>query len=244
MLLLDAGDSLFGYERPAKISRGASTIEAMNLLGYDALSLGSSDLRLGVEVLRARQSEADFPFLSANVVISGTDELLAEPFVLKELNGLHLGIIGLTDVWDLGLRDVQIRDPYQAVQEYDPTVRARSDLVIVLSHAGRPVDERIAAEVSGVDFIVSGGPQGFTWQPLVDERTGTVIVQADHAIDGEAGRHIGLLTLVCDSEGRVLDYTWRMQGLGPEVPDDPELALFVDKWTTIEEDVQPLAGGS
>ena len=77
-LVLDAGDSLVGDQDPALKTQGKSSVEAMNRLGYDAMALGPADLALGLETLRARMAEAKFPMLSANAVVTGTEELGGE----------------------------------------------------------------------------------------------------------------------------------------------------------------------
>ena len=46
-LLLDAGDSLVGDREPAMRSKGATSIDLMNRLGYDAMVLGPADLSSG-----------------------------------------------------------------------------------------------------------------------------------------------------------------------------------------------------
>ena len=95
LLLLDAGDSLFGDRLLGQQTQGKGVVEAMNLLGYDAMALGGGDMRLGLDTLRQRMAEAEFPFISANVVLSGTETLFTEPYTIKEMGDHKVAIIGL-----------------------------------------------------------------------------------------------------------------------------------------------------
>jgi 2',3'-cyclic-nucleotide 2'-phosphodiesterase (5'-nucleotidase family) len=102
-LVVDAGDSLIGDQTPATTSQGASSVELLNKMGYDALVLGESDLvRLGVDRLAQLASLAQFPLLSANVVFSDTQALpegvreWVRPYVIQEVGGYSVALIGLT----------------------------------------------------------------------------------------------------------------------------------------------------
>jgi len=77
--LLDAGRTLMGPVPVTIETKGGVIIEAMNMLGYDAMTVGEHDLQLGLEVVREREEEAEFPFLSANLVLADTNELLFAP---------------------------------------------------------------------------------------------------------------------------------------------------------------------
>ena len=92
--MLDAGNSLTGDLDPAKRTQGASSVAIMNLMGYDAMALGAGDLSLGLDVIRQRQAEASFPFLSANAVVSGTTELVATPYITREIGSAARGYLG------------------------------------------------------------------------------------------------------------------------------------------------------
>ena len=72
VLVLDSGDTIQGtpFEQFPHVrwSEPSPTIAAMNLIGYDAMAVGNHEFNFGLEVLRRAESQADFPFLSANTV--------------------------------------------------------------------------------------------------------------------------------------------------------------------------------
>ena len=156
VLLLDAGDSLAGDQDPARKTQGQTSVAAMNLLGYDAMTLGPQDLALGPAILQQRMAEAKFAFLSANAVVSATGELVATPFVLRELDGHKVALVGLSG--GNGTSEIAVRDPVETAKSVVVQVKGQADVVILLSHAGASVDRQIADAAPGIALIVSGGP--------------------------------------------------------------------------------------
>jgi 2',3'-cyclic-nucleotide 2'-phosphodiesterase (5'-nucleotidase family) len=225
VLVLDAGDSLVRDRSPALTSQGKSSVELMNLMGYDAMALGAGDLAiLGVDVIRQRMEQARFPFLSANVVLTETGELLAKPYVLYEVEGHRIAVIGLTD--EVLLLDAEIRDPLSSLQEVLAQLEGQVDIYVLLSHAGQERNQEIAKEVPEVDLIVSGGGQGYTPEVLRFEGS-PPLVHADTASPGHAGRRVGVGRWWFDDGGHLVALDWASLALDPSIPDDPEMARWV-----------------
>jgi len=224
LLVLDAGDSLTGDQDPAKQSQGASSVAAMNRLGYDAIALGPQDLSLGLEALQQRIGESKFAVLSANAIVSGTGALLARPFVVRDLGGYRVALVGLTG--GPGTAEIRVGDPVAAARQAVTDARLDAGVVLVLSHAGQAVDRQIAGEVPGISAVISGGP-GAAQAPWISPKTGVPVMHADEAAPGHAGRILGLAQLTFDAQGRLVDKQWRRVPLGPEVADDPVMAAWV-----------------
>jgi 5'-nucleotidase/UDP-sugar diphosphatase len=224
ILLLDAGNSLTGDREPARQSEGATSIEAMNRLGYDAMALGPMDLALGSDVLNQRIIEARFPILSANVVDVKTGKLLAKPYAILEIGQHRVAVVGVSG--ESNAEGVKVDDPLGAARDTVAALAAQVDEVIVLSSAGATVNQRIADEVRDIDAIVEGG-SGASAKPWASSVTGTPIFHADEASAGHAGRILGIARLVLDQRGSLTDYTWQQFALGPEVSDDRDMAAWV-----------------
>ena len=224
VLLLDAGDSLVGDADPARKSQGQSSITVMNMLGYDAMALGPQDLSLGLSVLQQRMAEAKFAFLSANAVVSATGKLLATPYVIREFGSRKVAIVGLSG--GEGTADIAVRDPLQTAQTSVTQAASQADVVILLSHAGETVDQQIADTVPGIALIVSSGPFALA-MPWRSEKTGTLIVHADEAQPGHAGRRLGIAALAFELSGKMGQPNWQRVDLGPEIADDPAMAEWV-----------------
>jgi len=230
-LVLDAGDSLIRDRTPATTTEGASSIQVLNMLGYDAVALGEGDLaQLGIGRLGELLPEAQFAMLSANVVLgdadvpSGTGIKLVLPYVIRQVQGHTVALIGLT-----GLStppQAEVLDPLDAVREVVEQARQEADVLILLSHAGITVNLEIAGQVTEIDLIVSGGGKGYTPEPFLTEG-GPPIVQAGMASPTGAGRQVGVGTWWFDEQGHLVEYDWRFVSLTPEVFDDIETSLWM-----------------
>jgi 2',3'-cyclic-nucleotide 2'-phosphodiesterase (5'-nucleotidase family) len=231
-LLLDAGDSLFGDRFLGQQTQGKGIVEIMNLLGYDAMALGGGDMRLGLDTLRQRIAEAEFPFLSANMVLSGTETLFAEPYIIKEMGDHRVAIIGLTepDAADMVQGAVTVLDPIETARRYVAEVSSKASIVIVLSHIGVEENMKLAGEVEGIDLIVSGTGHALLGQAVQSETTGAFIVQAEVPSPGHAGRVVGVARLQIDSQGGIKSHQWAAISLTPDFADDPEMRALLDSY--------------
>lgn len=226
VLLLDAGDSLVGDQDPARRTKGQTSVEVMNRLGYDAMALGPQDLGLGSAALSQRMAEAKFAMLSANAVVLKTGELIATPYIIREIAGYRVGIVGLSG--GEGTSDITVRDPLATAKEVVAQLQPKVDVVILLSHAGQETDQQIADSVSGIALIISGG-SGARPAPIQSQVTGTLILHADEPFPGHAGRLLGIGTFTFDQQGKLLSHEWRRLSLGAEIADDPAMAAWVQE---------------
>ncbi|MGB3316532.1 MAG: bifunctional metallophosphatase/5'-nucleotidase [Albidovulum sp.] len=161
-ILVDGGDQFQGTLFYTYY-KGAAAAEFMNKLGYDAMTVGNHEFDDGPEVLRGFVDTVEFPVLMSNADISG-EEMLAGKIAkstIIERGGEKLGLIGLTpqDTDELASpgKNVIFTDPVGAVQgEVDKLTAEGVNKIIVLSHSGYGVDQKVAAETTGVDVIVGG----------------------------------------------------------------------------------------
>jgi 2',3'-cyclic-nucleotide 2'-phosphodiesterase (5'-nucleotidase family) len=224
VLVLDSGNALTGDQDPAKGTHGQSSVTIMNLMGYDAMTLGSQDLSLGVQTLRQRVKEADFAVVAANAVVSGTKEPLVPAYLVRQLGEYRIGIIGLAG--ESETPEIALLDPIKTTQAVVAEVTPQADVVILLSHAGMHIDQRIADTVAGIDLILSAGRREFE-VPWLSGKTGTLILHADTSSPGHAGRRIGIARLSFDVEGHLLQHRWQQLALGPDILDDPAMTQWV-----------------
>jgi len=201
-------------------------IGALNRMGYDALTVGQGELRLGSEELLNVAAEADFPFLSANLTRGGSGPLLVQPYTLLQFGRHQVAIIGVTgsdatDIHQLEEGEVGVLDPIQSVREQVAAVRDRAEVIIVLSYLGLDMDQKLAQQVRGIDLIVGGFSGQNLQEPLQDALTGTVIVQA-----GKRGEWLGIIDLELDQRGRIVSYEARNRVLSEDIVEDPEFSAW------------------
>ena len=141
-LLLSGGDMWTG---PAISSwfHGESTVQVANAMGYDAAALGNHEFDFGQEVIRENKAASDFPFLSANAVIAKTGELpdFCKPYIIREVNGVRVAVIGLTTRQTPGIvvhkyiEGVEFADYADTLRRTVPQARAEgAELVVVIAH--------------------------------------------------------------------------------------------------------------
>jgi 5'-nucleotidase len=228
VLLLDAGDTLSSDRPLARQSQGKVVIEAMNLMGYDAMALGERDLQLGPQVLRQRLAEATFPFLAANLELEG--ELLVEPYAIREAGGHRVAIIGLTGMIPNPLHGFEVRDPLGTAQILVDELRPQADIIVLLVHVGQEMEQRLKQEIQGIDIIVGGSGQPRTSSALWDQAAGVLILPSEQPSPGHAGRLMGLARLNFDGSGRLTSHESQMISLRPDIADDPDVTLLVERY--------------
>ena len=211
-ILVDGGDQFQGTLFYTQY-KGALAAEMMNQMGYDAMTVGNHEFDDGPEVLRGFMDAVQFPVLMSNADVS-KEPLLADKLAKStviEKGGEQIGLIGLTpqDTHELASPgdNITFSDPVAAVQgEVDLLTSKGVNKIIVLSHSGYGVDQKVAAETTGVDVIVGGhtntllsntneraeGP----YPTMVGE---TAIVQA-YAY----GKFLGELNVTFDDDGNVV----------------------------------------
>lgn len=205
-------------------------IEAMNLMGYDAMALGERDLQLGVDQLQLRMSEADLAVVSANVHLAETGELFAAPYTILKSDDRSFGIIGLTGMPAELPPGFTISDPIKAVEDLLPEVTEGADLIIILSHLGWNQSKQLADLDPEIDLVISGGmdtPDPELYQgPLI----GTYLAQAELPSSRHAGRRVGRWKLTLDTANELTLNSWTIISLGPEFIDAPVMVDLVRRY--------------
>jgi 5'-nucleotidase len=211
-ILVDGGDQFQGTLFYTQY-KGALAAEMMNKMGYDAMTVGNHEFDDGPEVLAGFMSAVEFPVLMSNADVSG-EPLLADAIqksVVIEKNGEQIGLIGLTpqDTDELASPgpNVIFTDPVEAVQaEVDKLTEMGVNKIIVLSHSGYGVDQRVAAETTGVDVIV-GGHSNTLLSNTSDRAEGPYPTMVGDVAIVQAyayGKFLGELNVTFDDAGKVV----------------------------------------
>jgi 2',3'-cyclic-nucleotide 2'-phosphodiesterase/3'-nucleotidase/5'-nucleotidase len=144
VVLLDGGDVMQGTP-VSNLSSGAATIDVFNAIGYTAGAIGNHEFDWGVDVLRERKAQAAFPWLSANLVVAGTDTLpsWARDTAIVQVGGVRVGVVGLLTeeaprlIAPARFAGLGVSSGTAALDRYVPALRAAGvDFVIAVAHAG------------------------------------------------------------------------------------------------------------
>lgn len=227
VLLLDAGDAWHGTNI-ANMFEGRPVVEVMNLMVYDAMTLGNHDFNYGQTALAERQEEAVFPVLAANVLRETTGEPIGFSAVIKPIGDLKVGIIGLTTpdtpfvTHPKNVVGLTLDDPIERAKSLAGYLRPQVDVVIALTHLGIDADEELAAAVPEIDVIVGGHSHTRIEEPVVVGST--YIVQA-----GEHAQELGYLEITVEG-GQVTDVSRKLVPVDAEVVDHADATKVVEKW--------------
>ncbi|MBF6627102.1 MAG: metallophosphoesterase [Proteiniphilum sp.] len=172
VLLLDAGDFLQGTPY-FNLFKGEVEVEAMNMMGYDAVTLGNHEFDYGLEILEKVVRAATFPILSSNYDFSETAlSGLIKPWLILKRDGVKIGIIGI-DIRPEGLissanwAGMKYLDPVQTANRLAAELRTqhKCDVIICLSHLGYVPDTRLAESTQNIDLIIGGHSHTFMEEP-------------------------------------------------------------------------------
>jgi len=178
VLLLDAGD-IFQGTPYFNFYKGEVEYKAMNLMGYDATTIGNHDFDNGIEGLNNMLPQAQFKCINANYNLSDTiisDKVI--PHYIFERSGLKIGVFGV----GVALEGLVLPSLYGNTQYLNPLSVAnkqatflkeekKCDLVVCLSHLGykyktRQISDVILAQQSkDIDIIIGGHTHTFLEKP-------------------------------------------------------------------------------
>ncbi len=137
-------------------------MRSVEQIGYQAIGIGDDDLSLGKEFLIELSKKSPIPFLSSNVMDKNSNKLLFQRYVIKELEGLRIGIFSLlsSDVFigpaDPRKNGLSFRNPIETALELVRELSPKTDFIILLSHQGYPKDVELTQKVKGIHLIVGG----------------------------------------------------------------------------------------
>jgi 2',3'-cyclic-nucleotide 2'-phosphodiesterase/3'-nucleotidase len=251
LLLLDSGDTIQGtplayYHNKKNNAPPDPMMLTMSALKYDAMAVGNHEYNFGLKNLEKARREASFPWLSSNTYKTGTQETYYDPYVVKEVNGVRVGILGLTTPgvpsWEnpQNYAGLEFRETVAEAKKWVAILREkeRVDLVVISMHMGIEEDlrtgeqnpsnvpnenaaARIAREVAGVDVILMGHTHREVPSLFIN---GVLLAQANYW-----GKHLARVDVYLDKAGerwRVAAKSARTIPMDERVkPDEEILAL-------------------
>ncbi len=166
LLLIDSGD--FSQGSPYyTLNKGEVEVGLMNIMGYDAATIGNHEFDFGLENMARIFRMANFPILCSNYDFTGTPvEGTVKPWTIIKRDGVKIGLFAL-DPKLIGLVDtakcqgVKYLDPVAKANEMAALLKAKKcDLVICVSHLGWNKvdmnDQIMIAGSRGIDLVLGG----------------------------------------------------------------------------------------
>lgn len=225
VLALDNGDTFHGTF-VAINSQGNALVPLMNALAFDAMT-AHWEFAYGPAQFRQLAAQLNYPVLAINCYEAESDRLAFAPSRVVERGGLRIGIIGIasnivdksmppsySEGLQFSLGNTELPAHIERLRSKD-----RVDLIVVLSHLGFAQDAKLAAEVSGIDVLVSGHTHNRLYRPVQVGQT--VIIQS-----GCHGSFVGRLDLTVE-DGKVLHVTHALICTDDSIAEDPDMAQRV-----------------
>jgi 2',3'-cyclic-nucleotide 2'-phosphodiesterase (5'-nucleotidase family) len=212
VVLIDSGDTIQGtplayYHNKKNNQPPDPMLLSMSALRYDTMTVGNHEYNFGLKVLEKARSEANFPWLSANTYNKATNTTHYKPYLMKDVAGVRVGILGLTTPgipnWENvpNYAGLEFHEPLVEAKKWVPIMREkeRADVIVIAMHMGIEEDLRtgeinpgqvpnenqaltIAKQVPGVDLIFMGHTHRDVPSLFIN---GVLITQANHW-----GRHL------------------------------------------------------
>ncbi len=242
VLFLDGGDVLTGtplMELEVEGVRGGAMAVLFEAIGMDAWVLGNHELDRGYEHAQAFIGLSRSPVLSANVRAPCGEEALScapgfegvSPWTIFEVNGIRVGVFGLTTASLPHLADeatmarLRVVEHAAAARHAVAALEPQVDLVVALTHIGLDSDRELARAVPGIDLIVGG--HSHTRMDRAEQVGDSWIVQA-----GSYGRLLGVAEIEV-RDGAVASLDWALEELDPvalAMPASKEVQGLVDRY--------------
>ncbi|WP_342561031.1 5'-nucleotidase C-terminal domain-containing protein [Paenibacillus sp. FSL R7-0345] len=213
VLLIDNGDVFQGnmltddvYNKRPDVVHPVSV--ALNSMGYAAMTLGNHEFNFGLGLIERIKQELNFPVLAANAWYSN-GEAFAEPYIIVEVKGIKIAVIGLTNPnvprWDGGkVEGLRFGHMAETGQKVAASLRAegKADIIVISAHAGMVAEfdedggsdaaERIAELVPEADVLMVGH-----MHITVNQRMGNTVIGGPR----DRGREVVRFDLTVDLDG-------------------------------------------
>ena len=195
--------------------QGLSTIEIMNMLAPDVVTIGNHEADYGLAHMLFIEKCASFPIINANMYIKYVGTRLFNSHFIREIDGMRVMFIGilteevLKNTKSEGVVGtlIDIQDAASEISKICDAYRTDDiDLTVLLTHIGIEEDKRLAEALDpacGIDIIIGGHSHTLLSEPCVV--AGIPIVQAAVGTD-----QIGRFDIMVDTDKNCIDsYTWQ-----------------------------------
>lgn len=217
--------------------KGISTIEIMNFIAPDVVTLGNHEIDYGLPHLLFLEKMANFPIVNANMYIAKYNKRLMRPYLIINVAGFDIMFIGiLTEAVLQSLKMDRLVGTFISLEEASHEVGKICnaykdediDLTILLTHIGFESDKELAELLNpewGVDMIIGGHSHSILEQPAIVKDI--LITQAGVGTD-----QIGRFDIVVDDDtNSIVEWKWQLLPVDESLAQpDEELQRFIDSF--------------
>ncbi len=236
VLFVISGDMLQGSVIDSEY-KGISTMDIMNYLAPDVVTLGNHEFDYGLAHLLFLEKVANFPIVNANLYIRTVNKRLMRPHLILSIAGFEILFIGIiTDKVIDTIHNDGLAGSFITLEEASAEVGKITnaykhediDLTVLLTHIGFESDRELANLLDpewGVDMIIGGHSHTILEQPA--KENGVLIAQA-----GVGTKQIGRFDIVVDDDtNSIIAYDWQLVPIiEGNIKPDKNLQKFIDSY--------------
>ncbi len=237
-ILLDVGDTIQGtlltddLYNVSLLDQPHPMITAMNFMEYDAMTLGNHEFNFGLGLIDKIVQEADFPILSANTYQKSDDTHYVQPYTIKEIEGIRIGILGLTTP------KIPMWDGPKVESLYFTHMASEAEKQIKTLQEEENVDLVIGAMHSGLASTTEGGADSVRYVITRNPELAAVVIGHDHATVAEmvnntavgAARDQGRQVVRIDLKLQRVDGKWEVTSAAPSIIEVKNYAASQELW--------------
>lgn len=196
LLLFDAGD--FSQGTPYfNFYHGRIEVDAMNRMGYDAITLGNHEFDYGVDTLAIVLKNAKFDIVCANYDVTNSPlENIVKPYTIINHSNIRIGVFGIgvnpqSLIAERNFYPLKYLEPIAIAQKTADILKLqkRCDLIICLSHQGTHLgDIELAKATKNIDIIIGAHTHKILTDYYVQNVEGDSVLLAQM---GKSGARIG-----------------------------------------------------
>lgn len=229
-ILLNAGDMVQGTP-VSTIFHGLPIFEVANLLGFDVSTLGNHDFDYGWMQARKFIRTAKYPMVTSNVVDSKGNLFTEKPYVILNVNGVRVAVIGAMTETLKELTTPNLLGEWHttsllaAAHKYAAEVKDESDVIVLLAHIAPEEERKVLEQVPEISVTVSGHIHSGLTEPMTKD--GRVLVR----VKGY-GEQLGRLDLQVDTGKKtVASFKWKALLVdSTKIAPAPDVAAEVKHW--------------
>lgn len=226
VLFCDCGDTFHGT-RPAIVSKGEALLPILNALGIDAMT-AHWEFAYGPQQFRKLCAALNYPMLAVNVFDQTTRAPVFPPYIVKEMAGLRIGLIGIaSNIVDKTMPPKFSEGIYFTLGKTElaeAVTRLRNeegvDCIVLISHLGFPQDMKLMSEVSGVDVCLSGHTHNRLYAPVKSGET--LVIQS-----GCHGSFLGRLDISIENK-KIVGYKHKLLEVEAALEPDAEISALLE----------------
>ncbi|HZW25455.1 MAG TPA: thiosulfohydrolase SoxB [Gallionella sp.] len=213
-LLLDGGDTWQGSGQ-ALWTKGQDMMDACLELGVDVMTMHFECMYGAQRIKEAEEGvlSGKMDVVAQNVKTNDFGDPVFKPYVIKEMNGVPVAIIGqafpysvianpryFVPDWSYGIQEENLQ------LTIDEARKKGAQVVVLLSHNGMDVDLKLASRVSGLDAILGGHTHDGVPAPIPVKNRGGVTLVTNA---GSNGKFLGVLDFEVKG-GKVAGFRYKL----------------------------------